>query len=77
MLPPHLREAFELRDRDVEPRLATQAIARARRIYPTLPERIRYVGPYQEAAERLAGRAQPDLVTQLINRLWIGRGSMT
>ena len=77
MLPPHLREAFELRDRDVEPRLATQAITWARRIYPVLPERIRFVGPYQEAAARVAGRAQPDLVTQLVNRLWIGRGSMT
>jgi len=77
MLPPHLREAFELRDRDFEPRLAAQAITWARRLYPALPERIRHVGPYQEAAARLAGRAQPDLATQLVNRLWIGRGSMT
>jgi uncharacterized protein (DUF2236 family) len=77
MLPPHLREAFELRDSDVEPRLAAHAITWARRLYPALPERIRHVGPYQEAAARLAGRAQPDLVTQLVNRLWIGRGSMT
>jgi uncharacterized protein (DUF2236 family) len=77
MPPPHLREAFELRDRDVERRLAAHAIAWARRIYPTLPERIRHVGPYQEAVARLAGRAQPDLATQLVNRLWIGRASMT
>jgi uncharacterized protein (DUF2236 family) len=77
MLPPHLREAFGLRDRDVEPRLAAQAITWARRRYPALPERIRYVGPYQEAAARLAGRAQPNLANQLVNRLWIGRASMT
>jgi uncharacterized protein (DUF2236 family) len=77
MLPPHLREAFELRDRDVEPRLAAHSIRWARRLYPALPERIRHVGPYQEAAARLAGRAQPDLATQLVNRLWIGRASMT
>jgi uncharacterized protein (DUF2236 family) len=77
MLPPHLREAFELRDCDVEPRLAAQPITWSRRLYPVLPERIRHVGPYQEATARLAGRAQPDLATQLVNRLWIGRGSMT
>jgi uncharacterized protein (DUF2236 family) len=77
MLPPHLGEAFELRNRDVAPHLATQAIAWSRRLYPALPERIRHVGPYQEAMARLAGQAQPDLATQLVNRLWIGRGSMT
>jgi uncharacterized protein (DUF2236 family) len=77
MLPPHLREAFELRYRDVEPRVAAQAITLARSIYPALPERIRHVGPYQEATARLAGRARLDLATQLVNRLWIGQGSMT
>jgi uncharacterized protein (DUF2236 family) len=63
MLPPHLREAFELRGRDVETRLAAQAITWARHLYPALPERVRHVGPYQEATARLAGRAQPDLAT--------------
>jgi uncharacterized protein (DUF2236 family) len=77
MLPPHLREQFELRDRDVEPHIAAQAVSWARRIYPALPERLRHVGPYQEAMARLAGRARPDLATRLINRLWIGQGSMT
>lgn len=77
MLPPHLREGFELRGGDVEPRMAVQAVARARRLYPALPERLRHVGPYQEAMTRLAGRARPDLVTQLVNRLWIGQGWMT
>ena len=77
MLPQHLREAFELRDRDVAPRIAARAITRARRLYPALPERLRHVGPYQEAMARLAGRARPDLVTQLVNRLWIGEGSMS
>jgi uncharacterized protein (DUF2236 family) len=77
MLPPHLREAFELRDRDVETRIAAQAIKWAGRLYPALPARLRHVGPYQEATARLAGRARPDLATQLVNRLWIGQGSMT
>jgi hypothetical protein len=77
MLPPHLRAAFELRDSDIEPRLAAQAITWAKRLYPALPDRLRHVGPYQEASARLAGRTQPDLATQLVNRLWIGQGSMT
>jgi len=46
---------------------------RIRRIYPALPERLRYVGPYQEAKARLSGRAQPDLATQVLNRFWIGQ----
>jgi hypothetical protein len=74
MLPRHLREAFELRDRDIDQRIAAQAITRARSLYRALPERLRHVGPYQEAMARLVGGARPDLVTQLVNRLWIGRG---
>jgi uncharacterized protein (DUF2236 family) len=77
MLPPHLREGFDLRGRDVEPRIAAQAITWGRSFYPALPERLRHVGPYQEARARLAGRARPDLGTQLVNRFWIGRGSLT
>jgi uncharacterized protein (DUF2236 family) len=73
MLPPHLREAFGLRGSDAECRRAGRAVARTRRVYQALPRRIRYVGPYQEATARLAGRARPDLATQLVNRLWIGR----
>jgi uncharacterized protein (DUF2236 family) len=76
MLPPHLREGFDLRGRDAEPHIAAQAITWARRLYPALPERLRRVGPYQEATARLAGRTRPDLATQLVNRFWIGRGSM-
>ena len=76
MLPPHLREAFGLHDGEIERRMAARAIAWARRVYPALPQRIRHVGPYQEAAARLAGRARPDLATQVVNRLWIGRRSM-
>jgi hypothetical protein len=77
MLPLHLREAFELRDREPQPRIAAKSITWTRRLYPALPERLRHVGPYQEATARLAGRARPDLATQLVNRLWIGQGSMT
>ena len=75
MLPPHLRKGFGLRDSEAERRMAASAVTWTRRVYPSLPRRIRYVGPYQEATARLAGRARPDLATQLLNRLWIGRVS--
>jgi transposase len=68
--------AFELRYGETERRDAENLIARVRRVYPRLPKRLRYVGPYQEAEQRLAGRARPDLATQLLNRIWIGRRAL-
>src|ERR1700730_2221850 len=53
--------------------IAEAAIARIRRVYPALPERLRYVGPYQEAVARLSGRRRSELLTQWANQLWIGR----
>lgn len=73
MLPERLREGFgfDLDARDT--RSAEHALTWMRRIYPRLPDRLRYVGPYQEAEGRLAGRAQPDWMTRCLNRAWIGR----
>jgi len=51
-------------------------IRRARRIYPCLPARLRYVGPYQEAEQRLAGRTQPDFVARMCNRFWMGQSAL-
>ena len=73
LLPSRLRQGFGLRYDSSERRLAEDALAWLRRFYPTLPERLRYVGPYQEAKARLSGRAQPDLATQVLNRFWIGQ----
>jgi uncharacterized protein (DUF2236 family) len=47
MLPRRLRQAFRLPYREAEQRIAEAAIARIRHIYPALPERLRYVGPYR------------------------------
>ena len=41
-----------------------------------LPDRLRYVGPYQEAQARLRGEPQPDWMTRCLNRAWIGRPQM-
>jgi uncharacterized protein (DUF2236 family) len=73
LLPPRLRDGFALRYGKAERDAAQQFIARARRIYPFLPSRLRYVGPYQEAEQRLAGKTQPDFVARMCNRFWMGQ----
>jgi uncharacterized protein (DUF2236 family) len=77
LLPRQLREAFRISYQQAEQDAAERALARVRRIYPLLPKRLRYVGPYQEAQRRLTGRTRPDLITQGINQLWIGRRWLT
>ena len=73
LLPRQLREEFRISYQQAEQDATERALARVRRIYPKLPKRLRYVGPYQEAQGRLSGRKRPDLITQGINQFWIGR----
>jgi uncharacterized protein (DUF2236 family) len=76
LLPERLRMgfgfAFDERDRQATER----ALARIRWVYPRLPTRLRYVGPYQEAQARLQGKPQLGLMTRYLNRAWIGRPEM-
>lgn len=76
MLPERLRAGFgfELDERDS--RSADNGLTWIRRVYPILPERLRYVGPYQETQARLRGEPQPDWMTRCLNRAWIGRPQM-
>ena len=76
LLPERLRAGFgfELDARDT--RAADNALRWIKRVYPKLPERLRYVGPYQEAQARLRGEPQPDWMTRCLNRAWIGRPQM-
>jgi uncharacterized protein (DUF2236 family) len=76
MLPQRLRKAFELPYDEVDGRRAESALLWLRRVYPALPRRLRFVGPYQEAQARLSGQARPDLFNQWINQLWIGRRTL-
>jgi uncharacterized protein (DUF2236 family) len=76
LLPARLREAFALRYGEAEERAARGLVRSVRRLYPYLPSRLRDVGPYQEAEQRLAGRRHPDLLARLCNRVWIGRADM-
>jgi hypothetical protein len=75
MLPERLRVGFGLAFDEDESR-ADRALAWIRRVYPRLPARLRYVGPYQEAQARLRGKPQPDWMTRCLNRAWIGRPTM-
>ena len=76
MLPERLRRDFGLDYGNAERRKSERAIALIRRFYPVLPARLRYVGPYHEARQRLAGRSDPDIPTRLANRVWIGQRSL-
>lgn len=71
-LPPRLRAAFELDFGASE----EQAVARASRwlprLYPHIPGRVRFVGPFHEAQARLSGRA-PGMLTRKSNRFWMGQ----
>ncbi|MCA6115957.1 DUF2236 domain-containing protein [Bradyrhizobium sp. WSM 1738] len=73
MLPERLRAGFGFDVDDRDRRAADRAIKWIRRVYPHLPKRLRYVGPYHEAQARLKGKSQPDLATRYSNRAWIGR----
>jgi uncharacterized protein (DUF2236 family) len=76
LLPPRIREAFGFRYGPAEQKAVQRSIARLRRLYPLLPSRLRYVGPYQEAQQRLAGKPSADTLTRLCNRLWIGQAEL-
>ena len=76
MLPERLRREFGLSFGDPECHRSDRALAVVRRVYPHLPARLRYVGPYHEAQQRLAGSPIPDISTRLANRLWIGQASI-
>jgi len=77
MLPDRLRVAFELPLGDAERRSAGRALKWMRRTYPALPDRLRTVGPYQEAQARMMGRDRLSLTTRWLNQLWIGQPSMS
>jgi uncharacterized protein (DUF2236 family) len=77
LLPPRLRDAFELPCGPPELRAVERALTVFRHVHPWLPARLRYVAPYHEALARLAGHDRPAPLTRLLNRFWIGRSSMT
>jgi uncharacterized protein (DUF2236 family) len=73
MLPERIRIGFGFDFDERDRRAADRVVAWIRRVYPKLPSRLRYVGPYHEAQARLQGKPQLDLATRCLNRAWIGR----
>jgi uncharacterized protein (DUF2236 family) len=76
MLPERLRAGFGFVLDERDTRSADRAVRWIRRVYPRLPNRLRYVGPYQEAQARLRGEPKPDWMIRCLNRAWIGRPQM-
>lgn len=76
MLPERIRMGFGFDFNERDRRAADRALAWMRRVYPHLPARLRYVGPYHEAQARLRGKPQSGLATRCLNRAWIGRSQL-
>ena len=76
MMPERLREGFGFPLDERDNGAADNALKWIRRVYPRLPDRLRYVGPYQEAQARLRGEPHPDWMIRCLNRAWIGRPQM-
>ncbi len=71
-MPPRLRSAFAL-SFDVREEAALRRCARwLPRLYRRLPETVRFVGPYHEAAARLRGRSPGPLIRRS-NSFWMGQ----
>ncbi len=73
LLPDRLRMGFGFVFDERDRKAAEHALACVRRVYPNIPTRLRYVGPYQEAQARLQGKRQLGWATRCLNRAWIGR----
>ncbi len=73
LLPDRLRTGFGFVLDEGDRKAAERALAWTRRLYPKIPTRLRYVGPYQEAQARLQGKLQLGWATRCLNRAWIGR----
>jgi uncharacterized protein (DUF2236 family) len=72
VLPPRVRAEFGFPYGTREQESAARALRWIRRIHPYLPAAARFVGPYNEALSRLAGK-RPGTVVRMANKLWIGR----
>jgi uncharacterized protein (DUF2236 family) len=74
-LPERFRGNFGLRFGADEVRIVAKTRARLPLWYGRLPASVRFVGPWHEAKDRLAGR-RAGVVARLSNRFWIGQRSM-
>jgi uncharacterized protein (DUF2236 family) len=71
-LPERFRKEFALEFGPDEQQSAQRARSRLPRIYGSLPQTVRFIGPWREAQARLAGR-RASALTRMSNRFWIGQ----
>jgi uncharacterized protein (DUF2236 family) len=74
-MPPRLRAGFELSFGPREQRAVDRAARWLPRLYPGIPELLRFVGPFHEAEARLRGRS-PSALTRKNNRFWMGESRL-
>jgi uncharacterized protein (DUF2236 family) len=70
-LPERFRREFQLDFGSADLRAAEGAKRRLPRFYRKLPQIVRFIGPWHEAADRLQGKC-PGMVARLSNQFWIG-----
>ena len=70
-MPPRLRAGFALPFGAREQQSVDRAARWLQRLYPKLPEILRFVGPFHEAEARLRG-CSPSALTRRSNRFWMG-----
>ncbi|MCG8439322.1 MAG: oxygenase MpaB family protein [Pseudomonadales bacterium] len=76
-LPGHWQQACQLPQRNLDRhRQHQRQLQRLMDITRNLPERLRYQPAFQEAQQRLRGRARADLATRLLNRWWTGESEL-
>jgi len=75
LLPPSIRDEFQLSYGSHEESAAKRALRLMRPLYSRLPRTIRFVGPYNEALKRLRG-GNPGIGVRLSNRLWVGQPTL-
>jgi hypothetical protein len=74
-LPERLRREFRLDFGSADLRAAERAKQRLPQFYRKLPQVVRFIGPWHEAADRLHGKS-PGMVARLSNRFWIGEACL-
>jgi uncharacterized protein (DUF2236 family) len=70
-MPPRLRIGFALPFSAQEQQAVDRAARWLPRLYPKIPEMLRFVGPFHEAEARLSGRS-PSMLTRKSNLFWMG-----
>lgn len=76
-MPERIREQFHLppaTPQNLE--MYDKFIRRARKVFPHLPRRLKYLPPYVEAHRRLKGKDKPDWITGAMNKLMVGQAKL-